>query len=211
MALAPSGNEVVLASNERGPVWVAAEQNGVRHFRSGFALPEVSEGGSFKDIFNGECFLELLPLVHWLRQLSSSAAYQNPPLRACFMFDDPNLHWPRYGFVDFRQIATHAEKENYHVSFATLPLDTWFTHKAAAEVFARNANRLSLLVHGNNHTYCELAQDYSPAERVALLHQAIHRIAGFESRTRAKCITSDGAARGRLFRGYVGRTPWLRI
>jgi hypothetical protein len=127
--------------------------------------------------------MELLPFLHWIRQVSGNRAWDGPPLRACFIFDDPNLHWPRYGWVNFEQIATHAARANYHVAFAMIPLDTWFTHEATAQVFRDNSERLSLLVHGNNHTKSELARIYSPARRVALLSQAIRRIERFERKS----------------------------
>ena len=181
--IAPGDGHRVLACTDRGPVWTVSLEDGVKHFESGFRPPGVGSEACLKDVLNGERFLELLPLLHWLREICAGSAFEGPPLRACFMFDDPNLHWPRYGCLDFRQIAAHSAKENYHVSFATIPLDAWFTHKGTVKLFAGNADRLSLLVHGNNHTYCELARDYSESERLALLRQAIHRIEGFESLT----------------------------
>ena len=173
-------NEQVLASTGMGPLWTISVKDGAKHLRSAFALPSIPAGGSLFDVLNGERFLELLPFLHWLRELCSSTELDGPPLRACFIFDDPNLHWPRYGCVNFEQIAAHAAKENYRVAFAMIPLDTWFTHKATAQVFRDNAERLSLLVHGNDHTKIELARSYSPARRVALLQQAIRRIERFE-------------------------------
>jgi len=38
-----------------------------------------------------------------------------PPLRACFVIDDPNLHWPSYGHLDYRRMAEHARRGGYHV------------------------------------------------------------------------------------------------
>jgi hypothetical protein len=96
------------------------------------------------------------------------------------MFDDPNLHWRRYGYVDFKQIAANAAKENYHVSFATIPLDSWFTHKQTAALFRTNSRYLSLVIHGNNHTRKELARNYTKPERLYLLNQAIRRIERLE-------------------------------
>ena len=124
----------------------------VKHFRSAFPLPVVPATGCLQDVLNGQCFLGMLPLFHWLREVCKNDKYEGPALRACFIIDDPNLHWPRYGFVDYQEIATHAAKENYHVSFATIPLDAWFTHKGTAEAFPGcSSNRLSLGVHGNDH------------------------------------------------------------
>ena len=128
--------------------------------------------------------MEVFPLVQWLREISASTAYLGPTPRACFVFDDPNLHWPSYGFIDFRQLARQAANENYHVSFGTIPLDGWFAHPAAVEVFRTNPRFLSLAVHGNNHTRQELAGRMSgETERVALLRQAIRRIERIERKT----------------------------
>jgi hypothetical protein len=176
-------DEQALATCELGPVWAFSEGEDANHFRSGFALPVLPADGSLLDVLSGRRFLEMLPLLHWLREMCASSPYSSSPLKACFIFDDPNLHWPRYGFVDYRQLATHAEKENYHVSFATIPLDTWFTHRDAAEIFRNQRNRLSLLVHGNNHTKRELARPYTEAERIFLLKQAIQRIERLERRS----------------------------
>lgn len=184
--LVPAGNEKILASTEHGPLWLVAAEDGVRHYRSAFALPVIPEADSLISVLNGERFLELLPLLCWIQGICAGSWYERPPLRASFIIDDPNLHWPRYGFVNYSQIAAQAAKENYHVTFATIPLDTWFTHRATAELFRRQAGRISLCVHGNNHTKKELAQVYPQSTRVALLRQAICRIERFEFRTGLK-------------------------
>lgn len=175
-------NERALASTEQGPIWTVRNTAGANHYRTGFTIPELSPDESFNSIFHGERFVEMLPLLHWLRAVCAGEAFEGPPLRACFIFDDPNLHWPRYGYVDYRQIITQAEKENYHVAFATIPLDTWFTHEATAALFRNHPSRVSLLVHGNDHVKHELARPYTRPERVGLLQQALHRIERLEQR-----------------------------
>jgi hypothetical protein len=65
------------------------------------------------------------------------------------MLDDPNLHWRTYGYVDYAQIAAHAKIHNYHMSFAMIPLDTWYVHKPTALLFQQNRNQISLLFHGS--------------------------------------------------------------
>ena len=181
--LALRRNEEALAFTESGPVWSALIEEGTPHFRSAFPLPSIGAQGGLKDVLNEERFFELLPLLHWIRGFCAPTAFEGPPPGACFIFDDPNLHWKRYGFVDFSQIVSRAEAENYHVSFATIPLDSWFTHRETAEIFKRNPKRVSLAIHGNNHTRCELAQPYTPRQRASLLRQAIHRIERFERRS----------------------------
>ena len=177
------GGERVLATCNGQPAWVVAETAGAKRHRSGFVLPEVGTGTVIKDVLNEQRFLEMLPLVHWLRELCADTAYGPPPLRACFIFDDPNLHWTHYGFVDFQEIAQRAARLNYHVTFATIPLDAWYAHAPTVQLFKNNRCHLSLTVHGNDHTRQELAQSYTPEARVSLLRQAIHRIERLESKT----------------------------
>lgn len=180
-ALKLVAGEAAIASIDGKPVWVVQKTDRARHYRTSLPLPHIPEGGNFQNLFNGDRFLELLPLVHWLREICSEDKSEGLPLRAQFMFDDPNLHWPSYGHVDYREIVTRAQKANYHVSFATVPLDNWFTHQPTAKIFRENPRRLSLLVHGNNHVHQELLQNYTPKERVFLLRQSLQRIEQLEA------------------------------
>lgn len=175
--------EELLASYEHGPIWAASSRNGTNHFRSGLTPPALPEGGMLREVFNGERFLELLPMVHWLLKICADSELEGPAPGACFIFDDPNLHWPTYGCVNYREIAARAERKNYHVSFAAIPLDTWFTHGPTAEIFRRHTGRLSLCVHGNNHSKRELARDYTGPQRAALLGQALDRIGRLERKS----------------------------
>jgi hypothetical protein len=176
------GNATVLATCETRPVWAVTETSGVKHFESAFDLPNFDPDTTLKNVLNEQRFIEMLPLLSWLREICQQTAYEVPPLRACFMFDDPNLHWTRYGFVDFQTMADHAAMKNYHVVFATIPLDAWFTHEATARIFRNNSRQLSLAVHGNDHVKQELARDYEPSARVTLLRQATHRIECLEGK-----------------------------
>ncbi len=181
--LVPGKDEKVLASSQTGPVWTFWSNEGTKHYRSGFPLPELPAAGRLLDVLNGRRFLEILPLIDWLREIEEATEMSPrnaPPLRACFIFDDPNLHWPNYGYADYRQLAASAETHNYHISFAAIPLDTWFTHASTAAIFRAHKNRLSLLIHGNNHTSRELAQPGTHADRVVLLKEALTRIERLE-------------------------------
>jgi hypothetical protein len=183
VALTLRPGERSLANCEQGPVWTCSERAGVKHFRSAFPLPVVPSHCALQDVLGGHRFLEMVPLLSWFRLIGAMPSYHGTPLSACFIFDDPNLHWPSYGFVDYRKLVVQAERENYHVAFATIPLDTWFTHRKTAGIFRKHPDRLSLAVHGNNHTKRELGQTYSKTERSFLLRQAIQRIERLENRT----------------------------
>ena len=175
-ALDVNADDVILAECAVGPIWTRRMQGAHPLYRSSLPFPEVAAADGFSDVFGGKRFLSLLALISFLREAQGEASYRGAPLRASFIIDDPNLHWPRYGFVDYRRLADQAEDENYHLSFATIPLDTWFTHGETADLFRNRAARLSLLVHGNNHAKAELAQPCSTDERRALLGQALRRV-----------------------------------
>jgi hypothetical protein len=181
--LRPEPGERVLATSSLGVLWTVRTEGPVARFRSALPLPAVAEDEGFVDLFSGRRFLHLLPLLHFLEGALGVDRFERPPLRASFVVDDPNLHWPRYGCIAYPELARRAARENYHVSMAMIPIDTWFTHPAAADLFRRDPERLSLLVHGNNHASKELARPYSDAERFALLRQARQRIERFERRS----------------------------
>jgi hypothetical protein len=170
------GDEV-LARKGDGILWLHREEGAVGVDLVAMEPPALAEGGYLFEHFQGGNWLRLLPLLYFLREVSG---WEYPPLRACFMFDDPNLHWKSYGYVQYEQMAYHAARHNYHASFATVPLDGWRVHRETAALFQKNQSRLSLLIHGNNHTTKELARTQADNNRRALAVQALRRIERLE-------------------------------
>lgn len=171
-----------LAECDNGRVWVRHQQkDGVSEYVGG-APDELAEGSQLSDALAGGNRFGLLPMIDFVRQIGSNG-WQEPPLRSCIMFDDPNLHWTSYGFIDFAKMAEHAEKNNYHAAMATVPLDSWFVCDKAARIFRECCSRLSLLVHGNNHTLCELAQRMSKRGRRCLVACSLRRIDRLEKKS----------------------------
>jgi hypothetical protein len=125
----------------------------------------------------------LLPLVHFLRELTAAIRWQPPAARASIVFDDPNLHWPSYGFVKLSELSEHARARGYHASLAMVPLDSWFAHPAAVRTLKESGGAISLTVHGNDHNGGELGRQLTEADGLALAAQALRRIDGFERRT----------------------------
>jgi hypothetical protein len=117
----------------------------------------------------------LLPLTHFLQQLSARTYWKQPESKACFVFDDPNLHWWSYGFLDYRKLSAHAEAHDYHVTAATVPLDLWYVHRATARFLRPEDSRISFAIHGNNHTPEELRQIDEPGRASTLATQALRR------------------------------------
>jgi hypothetical protein len=165
----------------------------------------------------------LLPLVHFLRELTAPIRWQPPPARASIVFDDPNLHWPSYGFVKLSDLSAHARARGYHASLAMVPLDSWFAHPAAVRTLKQSGGAISLTVHGNDHNGGELGRQQTEADGLALAAQALRRIGAFEGRTgiavdrvmvppHEEC--SEATVQGLLRSGFEAITmtrpyPWL--
>jgi hypothetical protein len=123
----------------------------------------------------------LLPLVHFLRELTVPGPA--PAVQASLVFDDPNLHWPTYGFVDLAALGEHARAHGYHAGLAMVPLDAWYAHPRALRALQESRGALSLLVHGNDHYGGELGRLHDEDEALAQAAQALRRVRTFERRT----------------------------
>jgi hypothetical protein len=174
------GDEVLATASDQ-PVWARAGSQQ----KALLAPAELAPEEALRERLCDSRSAALLPLLHFLRELSAPLRWQAPPQRACFLFDDPNLHWPSYGFVKLEQLASHARRHGYHAALATVPLDTWFTHPAALRALADSGGSLSLVVHGNDHNGGELGRLQDEEEGIATAAQALRRLRSFERRTGA--------------------------
>ena len=178
--LPATGKGEVLATAGGSLVWTTFHQRGYGTEFAMEALPQLQPHELLFDQLQSSQWTGLLPLISFLRRITQDQDWVSPPLRACFMFDDPNLHWPTYGFLDYAVLARHAKRYNYHVAIATIPLDAWFVHSGVARLFRENTSHLSLLVHGNNHTRRELGRSYGDETREGLIAQSLKRVARLE-------------------------------
>jgi hypothetical protein len=143
----------------------------------------LGEGRVLRDLLRPGRFLGLLPLLHFLREVSGKLAWSAPPPRALVIFDDPNLHWTSYGYLKLRELARSARTHGYHVAFATIPLDGFFAHPAAVRILRERSGEMSLVVHGAEHEGAELLRSRPGDQTRSLLAQALRRIESFEGRT----------------------------
>jgi hypothetical protein len=173
------GQVSVLASCGGRPTWLCAGKHQI-----GLLSPaELGAEEALRERLRDGRSAALLPLVHFLRELTAAIRWRPPAARASLLFDDPNLHWPSYGFVDLAALGEHAHAHGYHAALATVPLDAWFVHPAAARALKQSQGAISLLVHGNNHFGGELGRLQTEDEALSLAAQAQRRAAAFRSRT----------------------------
>lgn len=174
------GSTRVLATAAGAPLWTRNPGTPARA-RVAASLPELDPPGTLRGLLD-EHPLAMLALIEFLRAVSRPHAHRPPPPRAAFLFDDPNLRWRTYGFIDFRRLLDHAEAHGYHAAMATIPLDAGRQHRATAELFRRNPDRLSLVYHGNDHLSGELLRVGGTGEAISIVAQALRRTARIESR-----------------------------
>jgi hypothetical protein len=208
----------VLGSVDGAPVWIREGRLDI----VAVAAAELGEKEPLRDRLGRERSLALLPLIELLRELTAETAWKAPPLRAAFLLDDPNLHWPTYGFLSLPHLSRHAAEHGYHLALAMVPLDARVAHPKATRVL-REQGGISLCVHGNDHFGDELGRVREQDEALALAAQALRRIAAFEQRTgvpvsrvmvppHEECSEAMAAALART--GLAGITmtrpfPWL--
>ncbi|MCL4788716.1 MAG: hypothetical protein KJ070_18300 [Verrucomicrobia bacterium] len=179
--LIEAGDEV-LASKDGQPFWRRNVTGGGVLYRVAGSPPELEPTeGLWHHFHAGNC-ARLLPLLHFLRECLGDRLGPPAPLRAVFIFDDPDLSRFHYGCLDFARLAEHAAEHNYHAAIALVPLTAARVNGRLAALFRAEARRLSLLMHGNNHTYCELLETPSEARAVTVLAEALRRIESMEQR-----------------------------
>jgi hypothetical protein len=170
----------VLAAARSGPVWTRSRGAApVQVVRT--QLPELTADERLPALI-WQHTLAAVALVHFLRSPSADPPRPSRPVRASFVFDDPNLRRPSYGFIDYRRLVEHADEHGYHAAMAMIPLDAGRPHESAAALFKRRRDRLSLVVHGNDHVKRELLRPRDPHGALASAAQAIRRIERFERR-----------------------------
>jgi hypothetical protein len=177
IAVEPGGEALATADGQ--PVWTRAGS-----LQRALLIP--SELGSREALRERLCdrrSAALLPLLHFLRAQTEATRWQPPAARAALLFDDPNLHWPSYGFVKLGELGRHAREHGYHVALATVPLDAWFAHPAALRALRESDGAISLLVHGNDHDGGELGRIESEDDALSLAAQALRRVEAFGRRT----------------------------
>lgn len=175
----PSPGATVLARWGEHPVWWAEGP-----LRIALLAPrELGESEALRDRLCENRALALLPLVEFLRGVTAEIAWTPPPPAASYIVDDPNLHWPTYGYIELGPLARHARAHGYHVVLATVPLDTRWAHSGALEAIVESAGAISLAVHGNDHDGGELGRVDTTMAAIALAAQALRRVGRFECRT----------------------------
>ncbi len=144
---------------------------------------ELAAKDALRDRLKPGHFMGMVALLHFLWHVCGDRGWDERPLYASFVIDDPNLHWTSYGYLDYAQLVGDATRHGYHVAFAMVPLDGWLANRRAVSLVKDNPQAISLLMHGNDHVADELGRLTDARRAEIVLAQALRRTASFQRRT----------------------------
>jgi hypothetical protein len=141
-----------LVSCEAGTALLELEYHGVPVFLSTTgAIIDLDAGLRLRAFDIRQDFLSAVPVVMYVRWAFDTTCWKTPVTCACLVIDDPLLR-PRYGFLDFRQLLDHMRVHDFSTNIAFIPWNWRRSSEKVVRLFKENSNRLSLSIHGCDHT-----------------------------------------------------------
>jgi hypothetical protein len=123
----------------------------------------------------------LLPLLVFARATCREYRWHGGPPAARLIIDDAPLR-RRYGRLDFAQLFESLRRHDYAASMAYIPWNHFRTTQRTAAFFRAGADRLSLCIHGCDHTNNEYGR-HDIRHLLSQSHRAIRRLRRHEART----------------------------
>ena len=149
-----------------------------------------------------------VPIVMYARW-AFGAGYSNE-IGASLIVDDPPLK-PRYGFLKYQEALRLMDQHNFATTVAFIPWNWRRTDAATVQLFHQRPDRLSLCVHGCDHT----AKEFGERSMEVLnkrINVASHRMRLLAKRTHLRPdgvmlfpqgVFSESAARALKLNGFV--------
>jgi hypothetical protein len=137
-------------------------------------------------------------------------AGESSEIGACLIVDDPPLK-PRYGFLKYQEVLHLMDEHNFAMTVAFIPWNWRRTDARTVELFHQRPDRLSLCIHGCDHT----AQEFGERSTAVLnkrINVASHRMRLLAKRTNLRPdgvmlfpqgVFSECAARALKLNGFV--------
>jgi hypothetical protein len=146
-----------IISSDNGDKFVSVTREGVRFFLnvSSGILDIGAPAPGYFDV--KDHFLSAVPIVMYLKWAFSEVAWRGmAETPACLIVDDPLLK-PRYGFLRFADVLEQMDRFNFTTSIAFIPWNWSRTHRETIQQFKSRPDRLSLCIHGCDHSRGEFA------------------------------------------------------
>ncbi len=101
-----------------------------------------------------EILPSLLPFLMFVKHAFAGACWENPYPCATLIIDDPLLR-RRYGFLEHDKLLANLESHGFAATIAFIPWNYRRSSRGIAEMFSQHSDRLSICVHGCDHTGAE--------------------------------------------------------
>ena len=197
-----------VVSSSEGHLFVATKRGGAELFLNSSANV-IDVGVACTKYFDvRENFFDTAPVVMYAKWAFGPVAA--PEISACLIVDDPPLK-PRYGFLKYQEALRLMDEHNFATTVAFIPWNWRRTDPRTVQLFHEHPNRLSLCIHGCDHTAKEFAER-SAAVLNKRINVANHRMRLFGRRTQLhhddvmlfpQGAFSEGAARVLKLNGFV--------
>ena len=165
IALMKTGELASLVSFARGPSRI--------FLLAGSELLDVAAPASTSDR-DAEFYAQLAPWLMFLRSGFGEWSWHNPNPRAAWIIDDPLLK-ENYGFLRYSDLVEALDADDVTASIAFIPWNRGRNSAETIALFRSRDDRLSVCVHGCDHTENEFGSG-SPAALRAKARMAVARM-----------------------------------
>jgi len=126
--------------------------------------------------------LEIIPILAFLRYACGDRCWGPPGYFANLTIDDPWLIGS-YGHLDYRALLDEMKTARFHTTIAFVPWNYDRSESDVVSLFRKNADRISVCLHGNNHDHKEFTKSAPRPEQEADILQGLARMDMFSELT----------------------------
>jgi hypothetical protein len=200
-------HQSILNSNH-GQLFVSLKRRGAHLFLNSSAnvIDVATPCTKYFDVRENAC--NTVPIIMYAKW--AFGVGETPEIGACLIVDDPLLK-PRYGFLRYQEALRLMDEHNFATTIAFIPWNWRRTDARTVQIFHQRPDRLSVCIHGCDHTAKEFAER-STAVLNKRINVANHRMRLFGKRTQLRPdgvmlfpqgAFSEGAARALKLNGFV--------
>src|SRR5258708_30510259 len=144
-----------LLNSNHGHLFVSAKCRGAHLFLNSSAnVIDVSAScRKYFDVRKNAC--NTVPIIMYAR--GAFGIGEVPEIGACLIVDDPPLK-PRYGFLNYQEALRLMDEHNFATTVAFIPWNWRRTDARTVQLFHQRSDRLSICIHGCDHTAKEFAE-----------------------------------------------------
>jgi hypothetical protein len=171
----PGSLESVLNSNQ-GHLFVSARGRGAQLFINASAEVIDVSAACTKYFDVRDNTTNTVPIVMYAKW--AFGVRESSEISGCLIVDDPPLK-PRYGFLRYQDALRLMDEHNFATTVAFIPWNWRRTDERTVQLFHQNPKRLSLCIHGCDHTAQEFAERSTAVlnKRINVANQRMRRFA----------------------------------